>query len=43
LAELALAVEQTAVLADSALPQPALVKDKQRQEETTKKTVPGGQ
>ncbi len=32
-----MAAEQTTVLADSALPEPALVEDKQRQEETTKK------
>jgi hypothetical protein len=34
---LALAAEQTAVLADLALPEPALAEDKRRQEETTKK------
>ncbi len=36
-AKLALAVEQTAVLADLALPKPALVEDKWHQEETAKK------
>jgi hypothetical protein len=37
LARSALAVEQTMVLADLALPKPVLVEDKRRQEETTKK------
>ncbi len=36
-AKLALAAKGTAVLADLSLPKPALAKDKQRQEETTKK------
>jgi hypothetical protein len=39
-AKLALATEQTAVLADLALPEPVLAKDKWREEETAKKTVP---
>jgi hypothetical protein len=43
LAKSALAVEQTSVLADLALPKPELAKDKRRQEETAKKTVPYGQ
>jgi hypothetical protein len=37
LAKLALAVEQTTVSADLALPEPALVEDKRHQEETAKK------
>ncbi len=37
LAKLALAVKQTAVTADLALPEPALAEDKRRQEETAKK------
>jgi hypothetical protein len=37
LAKSALAAERTAVLADLALPEPALAEDKQRQEETAKK------